>query len=68
MHGNELRLFMSQSILPFSNYLCRAPDIAALGTICNVSGMAQCGPNIQLEELYIHLPFTYDLLVIVILG
>ena len=38
MHGNELRLFMVQGIPPTRNYLCRALDIAAVGTIFNVFG------------------------------
>ena len=40
MHGNELRLFSvygPRHYFPYSNLLCRAPDIAAVGeTIFNV--------------------------------
>ena len=36
MQGSELRLFLGQSIPPTLNYFCRAPDIAAVGTILNV--------------------------------
>ena len=35
-HGSELRLFIGQGIPPYYYYLCRAPDIAAVGTIFNV--------------------------------
>ena len=36
VHGNALRLFIDQGIPPYSNYLYRAPDIAAVGTNFNV--------------------------------
>ena len=35
VYGNELRLFWPRHSL-FSNYICRVPDIAAVGTIFNV--------------------------------
>ena len=39
MHGNELRLFWAKAN-PYSNYLCRASDIAAVGTISKVFSFA----------------------------
>ena len=36
MNVNELHLFLGQGIPPYSNYLCHAPAIEALGTIFNV--------------------------------
>ena len=35
VHGNELLLFWAKAFL-YSNYLCCAPEIAAVGTIFNI--------------------------------
>ena len=44
-------LFFGPRYFPYSNYLCRAPDIVALGTIFNVLSYVSVGPRYE--------PFTY---------
>ena len=50
MHGSELRLFCAKAF-PHSNYLCRASDIVAVGTILTSLVMTRCRTEIRTYHL-----------------